>query len=98
VLTFFRQQRGCTMSILGWAIFGAITGCVASKIVNRRGEGCILNIALGLVGALVGGAIFRGITDFDVFRFNLTSMFVAILGAIIVLFLWHAVTGNRTLR
>ena len=86
------------MSILGWAIFGAITGFIASKIVNRRGEGCILNIALGLVGALVGGAIFRGLTDFDVFRFNLTSMFVAILGAIIVLFLWHAVTGSRTLR
>ncbi|MGZ5960650.1 MAG: GlsB/YeaQ/YmgE family stress response membrane protein [Rhizomicrobium sp.] len=86
------------MSILGWAIFGAITGFIASKIVNRRGEGCILNIALGLVGALVGGAIFRGLTDFDVFRFNLTSMFVAILGAVIVLFLWHAVTGSRTLR
>lgn len=86
------------MSILGWAIFGAITGFIASKIVNRRGEGCILNIALGLVGALVGGAIFRGLTDFDVFRFNLTSMFVAILGAIVVLFLWHAVTGSRTLR
>ncbi|MGZ5935002.1 MAG: GlsB/YeaQ/YmgE family stress response membrane protein, partial [Rhizomicrobium sp.] len=80
------------MSILGWAIFGAITGFIASKIVNRRGEGCILNIALGLVGALVGGAIFRGLTDFDVFRFNLTSMVVAILGAVIVLFLWHAVT------
>lgn len=86
------------MSILGWAIFGIITGFIASKIVNRRGEGCILNLVLGLVGALVGGAIFRGITDFDVFHFNLTSMFVAILGAIIVLFLWHAITGNRTLR
>jgi uncharacterized membrane protein YeaQ/YmgE (transglycosylase-associated protein family) len=86
------------MSILGWAIFGMITGFVASKVVNRRGEGCIVNMVLGLVGALVGGAIFRGISDFDMFRFNLTSMFVAILGAIIVLFLWHALTGNRTLR
>jgi uncharacterized membrane protein YeaQ/YmgE (transglycosylase-associated protein family) len=75
-----------------------ITGFVASKIVNRRGEGCIVNMVLGLVGALVGGAIFRGISDFDMFGFNLTSMFVAILGAIIVLFLWHALTGNRTLR
>jgi len=46
----------------------------------------------------VGGAIFRGITSFDVFGFNLTSMFVAILGAVVVLFLWHAVTGDRTLR
>ena len=86
------------MSILGWAIFGAITGFIASKIFQGRGQGCILNIVLGLVGALVGGAIFRGISDFDVFRFNLTSMFIAILGAIIVLFLWHALTGRRTLR
>jgi uncharacterized membrane protein YeaQ/YmgE (transglycosylase-associated protein family) len=86
------------MSILGWAVFGAITGFIASKIVQGRGQGCILNIVLGLVGALVGGAIFRGISEFDVFRFNLTSMFIAILGAIIVLFLWHALTGNRRLR
>ena len=83
------------MSILGWIVFGAITGFIASKVVNRRGSGCILNIVLGLLGALVGGAIFRGITNFDVFRFNLTSMFVAILGAIIVLFLWHAISGRR---
>jgi uncharacterized membrane protein YeaQ/YmgE (transglycosylase-associated protein family) len=86
------------MSILGWIIFGALTGWLASLIVNKRGEGCILNIALGLVGALVGGAIFRALTSFDMFGFNLTSMFVAILGAVIVLFLWHAVTGDRTLR
>ena len=86
------------MSILGWAIFGAITGFIASKVVQGRGQGCIVNIVLGLVGALVGGAIFRGISDFDVFRFNLVSMFVAILGAIVVLFLWYALTGNRTLR
>jgi uncharacterized membrane protein YeaQ/YmgE (transglycosylase-associated protein family) len=83
------------MSILGWIVFGAITGFIASKIVNRRGAGCILNIVLGLVGALVGGAIFRGITNFDVFHFNLTSMFVAILGAIVVLFLWHAISDRR---
>lgn len=86
------------MSILGWIIFGAITGWLASLIVNKRGEGCILNVALGLVGALVGGAMFRALTSFNVFGFNLTSMFVAILGAVVVLFLWHAVTGTRTLR
>jgi uncharacterized membrane protein YeaQ/YmgE (transglycosylase-associated protein family) len=67
-------------------------------IVNKRGEGCILNIALGLVGAVIGGLIFRALSDFDVFRFNLTSMIVSILGAVIALFLWNAVTGRRTLR
>ncbi|MGH6684852.1 MAG: GlsB/YeaQ/YmgE family stress response membrane protein [Pseudolabrys sp.] len=86
------------MSVLGWIFFGAITGWLASLIVNKRGEGCILNIALGLVGSVVGGLIFRALSNFDVFRFNLVSMLVAILGAVIVLFLWHAVTGNRTLR
>jgi uncharacterized membrane protein YeaQ/YmgE (transglycosylase-associated protein family) len=86
------------MSILGWIFFGAITGWLASRIVNKRGEGCITNIALGLVGALVGGFIFRAISSFDIFRFNLVSMFVAVLGAVIVLFLWNAITGRRTLR
>jgi len=86
------------MSIIVWIIFGAITGWLASLIVNKRGEGCIVNIAIGLVGALVGGFIFRALTNFDVFRFNLTSMFVAIIGAVVVLFLWHALTGRRTLR
>jgi len=86
------------MSILGWLFFGAITGWLASLIVNKRGEGCILNIALGLVGALIGGLVFRALSNFDVFRFNLVSMVVAILGAVIALFLWNAVTGRRTLR
>ena len=86
------------MSILGWVVFGAITGWLASLIVNKRGEGCFVNIALGLVGALVGGFVFRALTGFDMFHFNLTSMFVATLGAVIVLFLWHAITGRRTLR
>lgn len=86
------------MSVLGWIFFGAITGWLASLIVNNRGEGCVLNMALGLVGALIGGAIFRALSDFDVFGFNLTSMVVAILGAVIALFLWNAITGRRTLR
>jgi len=86
------------MSILGWIIFGLITGFVASKIVNDRGEGCILNIALGLVGALVGGFIFRQLAGFDAFQFNLVSMFVAIIGAVIVLLGYHALTGRRGLR
>ena len=86
------------MSILGWIVFGLITGFVASKIVNDRGEGCFLNIALGLVGALVGGFLFRALTNFDVFQFNLVSMFVAIIGAVIVLLGYNALTGRRGLR
>jgi uncharacterized membrane protein YeaQ/YmgE (transglycosylase-associated protein family) len=86
------------MSILGWIVFGLITGFIASRIVNSRGEGCILNIVLGLLGALVGGFIFRQLTNFDIFHFNLVSMFVAIAGAIVVLVVFHALTGRRGLH
>jgi uncharacterized membrane protein YeaQ/YmgE (transglycosylase-associated protein family) len=86
------------VSFLGWIFFGLITGFIASKIVNDRGEGCILNIALGLVGAFVGGFIFKTLTGFDAFHFNLMSMFVAIVGAVIVLVLYHAMTGQRGVR
>ena len=86
------------MSFLGWAFFGLITGFIASRIVNRRGEGCMVNIALGLVGAVVGGLIFRQLTNFDDFRFNLVSMFVAVIGAIVVLLVYHAITGRNGLR
>jgi len=86
------------MSLLGWILFGLITGFVASKVVNRRGEGCILNVVLGIIGACVGGFIFtsiggNGITGFDVY-----SMFVAVIGAIVVLLLFHAISGRAGLR
>ena len=86
------------MSILGWIFFGLITGWFASKIVNKQGEGCFLNIALGLAGAVVGGTVFSLLGEQIFWHFSLKSMFVAVLGAVIVLFLYHAVTGRRTLR
>ena len=87
------------MGILTWAVFGLITGFLASKIVNDRGEGCILNVALGLVGAMAGGFLFRTVTGRDIaFHFNVESIFVAVIGAVVVLFLYHAITGSRRLR
>ena len=86
------------MSILGWVVFGLITGFIASKIVNDRGEGCFLNIALGVAGAVVGGAIFSFLGQPVFFHFSLWSMFVAVLGAVIVLYIYHVATGRKTLR
>ena len=86
------------MSLLGWIFFGLIAGWIASKIVNKQGEGCFLNIALGIVGAVVGGALFSLLGEHIFWQFNLKSMFIAVLGAVIVLFLYHAATGRRTLR
>ena len=79
------------MSILGWLILGLISGFIASKIVNKQGEGVVLDIVLGIVGAMVGGWLFAQFGETGVTGFNLSSMVVAIIGAIIVLVVYHAV-------
>ena len=79
------------MSIIGWIILGLIAGFIASKIVNKQGEGFFLDIILGIVGALVGGWLFEFFGKAGVTGFNLYSMFVAIIGAIVLLVVYHAV-------
>ena len=83
------------MSIIGWIVLGLIAGFIASKIVNKSGEGFFLDIVLGIVGAIVGGFIFSAVGASGVTGFNLWSMIVAIIGAIIVLVIYHAVAGRR---
>jgi uncharacterized membrane protein YeaQ/YmgE (transglycosylase-associated protein family) len=83
------------MSIIGWIVLGLIAGFIASKIVNKHGEGIILDILLGVVGAVVGGYLFSMFGAHGVNGFNIYSMFVAVVGAIIVLVIYHAVAGRR---
>jgi uncharacterized membrane protein YeaQ/YmgE (transglycosylase-associated protein family) len=83
------------MSIIGWLVLGLIAGFIASKIVNKAGEGVILDIVLGIIGAVVGGFLFSLIGAEGVTGFNIYSMFVAIIGAIVVLLIYHAVSGRR---
>jgi uncharacterized membrane protein YeaQ/YmgE (transglycosylase-associated protein family) len=83
------------MSIIGWLILGLIAGFIGSKIVNMTGEGVILDIVLGIVGAVVGGFLFSLIGAQGVTGSNLYSMFVAVIGAIVVLVVYHAVAGRR---
>ena len=83
------------MSILAWIVLGLISGFIASKIVNKTGEGIVLDIVLGIVGAVVGGWLFSTFGMARVSGVNLYSMFVAVIGAIVVLFLYHAITGRR---
>jgi uncharacterized membrane protein YeaQ/YmgE (transglycosylase-associated protein family) len=82
------------MSIVAWIVLGLIAGFIASKIVNKTGEGAILDIVLGVVGALVGGFVFNAVGAVGVDGFNVWSMFVAVIGAILVLVLKHAVMGR----
>jgi uncharacterized membrane protein YeaQ/YmgE (transglycosylase-associated protein family) len=85
------------MSIIGWLILGLIAGFVAGKIVNAQGQGIVLDIVLGIVGALVGGFIFDAAGGVGVTGLNAWSLLVAIIGSIIVLVLYHALTGRRAL-
>jgi uncharacterized membrane protein YeaQ/YmgE (transglycosylase-associated protein family) len=85
------------MSLLGWIFFGLITGFIASRIVHRQGLGCLLDIALGVIGAFVGGYMFTQMGGQGVTGFNLYSMFVAVIGAVVVLLLYHVLTGRRRL-
>jgi uncharacterized membrane protein YeaQ/YmgE (transglycosylase-associated protein family) len=86
------------MSVIGWIILGLIAGFIASKIVNRSGEGLLLDIVLGIVGGVVGGWLFSFFGAEGVTGFNLYSMIVAVIGAIVVLFIYHAVVGQRAIR
>ena len=86
------------MSIVAWIILGLIAGFIGSKLVNKTGEGLVLDIVLGVVGAIVGGFVFSAFGAGGVTGLNIYSLIVAVVGAVIVLFLYHAVVGRRTVR
>lgn len=83
------------MSIIGWIILGLIAGWIASKIVDNRGQGLIINLVLGIVGSLVGGWIFSAIGATPVTGFNFWSLFVSVIGAIVVLVVYNALFGRK---
>lgn len=82
------------MSIIAWIVLGLIAGFIASKLVNKSGEGVVLDILLGVVGAVVGGFLFTTFGATGVDGFNIWSMFVAVIGAVVVLAIKHAVMGR----
>ncbi len=83
------------MSLLAWIILGLISGFLASKLVNRTGEGMLLDIALGLVGAVAGGWLFTIFGRSGITGLNVYSLFVAIVGAVLLLVSYHAIRRSR---
>jgi uncharacterized membrane protein YeaQ/YmgE (transglycosylase-associated protein family) len=83
------------MGIVSWIILGLIAGFVGSKIVDKQGQGFWLNIALGIVGALVGGFLFDLFGASGVTGLNIYSMVVAIVGSVAVLFIYNSMAGYR---
>jgi len=83
------------MGIIAWIFVGLIAGFLASKVVNREGEGFIRDVLLGIVGAFIGGWIFHALGEPGVYGVNLYSILVAFVGAVVLLVLYHALFGRR---
>jgi uncharacterized membrane protein YeaQ/YmgE (transglycosylase-associated protein family) len=79
------------MGVIGWIVLGLIAGYIASMLVNKRGEGLSFDILLGIVGAVIGGWIFNAAGSDGVTGFNLWSLLVAVVGAVVFLAVWHTV-------
>ena len=84
------------MGIISWIILGLIAGFIGSKIVDSQGQGFWLNIALGVIGALVGGFLFSLFGATGVTGLNIWSIIVAVVGAIVVLLVYNALMGRRS--
>ncbi|WGM40185.1 GlsB/YeaQ/YmgE family stress response membrane protein [Caulobacter sp. NIBR1757] len=79
------------MSILAWIVLGIVAGFIASKLINKSGSGLVMDLVLGVVGAVVGGWLFNQFGSAGVTGFNLYSLFVAVVGAAVVLLIYHLV-------
>jgi uncharacterized membrane protein YeaQ/YmgE (transglycosylase-associated protein family) len=79
------------MSFIAWIVLGLISGFIASKLVNKTGDGLVIDIILGIIGAVVGGWLFNTFGMAGVTGLNLYSMLVAVVGAVVVLVVYHAI-------
>ncbi len=82
------------MGVISWIILGLIAGWIASKLVNKTGSGMLMDIGLGVVGAIVGGVIASFLGMSGVTGLNIWSIIVAVVGAVVVLWIYHAVVAR----
>ena len=85
------------MTIVAWLVVGLIAGWIGSMIVNRRGDGMVMDIVLGVIGAVVGGFLFQAFGRIGVTGINLYSIGVAVIGAVVVLLVYHAIVRRRSM-
>jgi uncharacterized membrane protein YeaQ/YmgE (transglycosylase-associated protein family) len=86
------------MGVLSWIVVGLIAGWLAGVVVRGGGFGLLGNIVVGIVGALIGGFLAGALFNVPdaVNGFNLTSILVAFLGAVILILIVRAVTPRRS--
>ncbi len=74
------------MGIIGWIIIGIVAGWLAEKIMKRN-HGLLTNLVVGVVGAIIGGFLASSLLGLDVGGFNITTLLVATIGAVLLLFI-----------
>jgi uncharacterized membrane protein YeaQ/YmgE (transglycosylase-associated protein family) len=82
------------MGIILWIIFGALAGWIAARIMGSR-DGLLMDIIIGIVGAVIGGWIMSALGQSGVSGFNLYSFLVAILGAVVLIAIVRAIRGSK---
>ena len=80
------------MSLLAWIVLGLVAGFIASKLISGSGRGVVMDIVLGIVGAVIGGSLFNTLGMPGASGFNLYSLLVAVIGAVVLLVLYHALS------
>jgi uncharacterized membrane protein YeaQ/YmgE (transglycosylase-associated protein family) len=83
------------MGIIAWLVLGLIAGFLASLVMRGGGYGILGDIIVGIVGALIGGFIFSAITGNGITGFNVWSIFVAFVGAVILIAILRALAPRR---
>jgi uncharacterized membrane protein YeaQ/YmgE (transglycosylase-associated protein family) len=86
------------MGLLAWIVVGLLAGWIAGMITGRRSQGCITKIVVGVIGALIGGALDNAAGGDGIGAFGLRSILVAAVGATIFLFVLEAIEGRRGSR
>lgn len=89
------RQQGSAMSFVAWIVLGLVAGFIGSKLVNHTGEGLIRDVLLGVVGAFIGGYLFSLFGASGVTGLNLYSLLVAVVGAVVLLIVYHAIFRRR---
>ena len=88
-------QTAPYMGFISWIVLGLIAGFIGSKIINKTGEGLILDVILGVVGAVVGGFLFNLVGSQGVTGLNLWSLLVAVIGAVVILGAYRLIVMPR---
>ena len=86
------------MGLFSWVVVGLIAGWLAGMVTGRRDQGCITKTAVGVIGALIGGALANAAGYEGIDELGVRSIVIAAVGATLFLFLLEAIEGRRGRR